>query len=42
MSIVLCILCLNIGVALGMLLSGIVREQRSALEAHAPRRAETD
>ncbi len=34
MSIVMCILCLNIGVALGMLLSGILREQREALAAH--------
>jgi hypothetical protein len=31
MSIVMCILCLNIGVVLGMLLSGILREQRGAL-----------
>lgn len=33
MSIVMCILCLNVGVALGMLLSGILREQREALAA---------
>ncbi len=42
MSIVLCILCLNVGVALGMVLSGIVREQRDALDTHTSRRAVTD
>jgi hypothetical protein len=42
MSIVLCILCLNIGVALGMVLSGVLRQQRGALEGPALQRAETD
>jgi hypothetical protein len=42
MSIVLCIVCHNVGVALGMALSGVLREQRSAHDGLGPRQAEAD
>jgi hypothetical protein len=42
MSILLCILSLNIGIVLGMFLSGILQAQRQALGAHPCSQAEAD